>query len=101
VDVASHGSETGKKDKHSEFSEEHLSTYTESTLPKYNYVHVQRLKVRWAVRILVETTETDEVIISEQLNFLASFFHENIFCRQRVNGKDLWRSRIQWSVHSV
>lgn len=43
----------------------------------------------WAVRVLVERPETDEVVISEQLDLFASFFHENIFCRQRMDIEDL------------
>ena len=48
--------------------------------------------MRRAIRILVETTEADEVVISEELNLLARFLHLDIFRRQRVNRKHLWRS---------
>ena len=45
--------------------------------------------MRRAVRILVEATEADEVVISEELNLLARFLHLDIFRRQRMDIKHL------------
>ena len=68
------------------------TTHREDAIPEHDDVHVQWLEVRRAVRVLVETTETDEVVIAEQLNLLARLLHLDIFRRQRVNRKHLWRS---------
>ena len=43
----------------------------------------------WAVRILVEGTETDEVVIPEQLNLLSGFLHKNIFRREGMDIENL------------
>src|SRR6266404_4250671 len=42
-----------------------------------------------AVRILVKTPETDEVVRPEELDLLTRFFHLDILCRQRVDPKHL------------
>ena len=52
-------------------------------------IHIERLKVGRAIWVLVETTETDKVVVPEQFNFLASFLHENIFCGKRMDGEHL------------
>jgi hypothetical protein len=42
-----------------------------------------------AVRVLVEGSEADEVVIAEELDLLTGFFEQNVFCGQRVNAKYL------------
>lgn len=61
----------------------------EDTLAKDDDVHVEGLEVGWAVGVLVEGAETDEVIGPEELNLFAGFFHLDIFCRERMNVEDL------------
>ena len=46
-------------------------THGEDALAEDDDVHVERLEVRRAHVVLLETTETDKVIIAEQLYFLA------------------------------
>ena len=41
------------------------------------------------VWILVEASETDEVVVAEELDLLACFFHLNIFCGQRMDTENL------------
>jgi hypothetical protein len=43
----------------------------------------------WAIWVLVEGTETDEVVIPEQLNLFTGFLHKNILRRERVDIEDL------------
>ena len=42
-----------------------------------------------AVWILVEASETDEIVSSEQLDLLTRFLHLNILCGKRVYSKYL------------
>ena len=57
------------------------------SVTEYNDIHVEGLKVGWAVWVLVERAETDEVVIAEKLNLFASLFHQNILGRQRMDAK--------------
>ena len=61
----------------------------ERALSEYDHVHVERLEVGWTVRVLVEGAETDKVIVSEQLNFLASLLHQDIFNSEGMDAKHL------------
>jgi hypothetical protein len=45
--------------------------------------------VRGAVGILVETSETDKIIITEELDLFTGLFHLNVFGRERVDRKYL------------
>jgi hypothetical protein len=75
-------------------------TYGENTFSEYDDVHVERLKVGGAVLILVETAETDKIIVAEQFYLLARFFHLDIFCRQRMDRKHLAKNERQSSTHT-
>lgn len=66
-----------------------LTTYGEYAFSEYDNVHVEGLEVCRTVLILVETSETDEIIVPEKLNLFADFLHLDIFCGQRVNIEDL------------
>ena len=52
-------------------------------------VHVERLEVRRAERVLVEAAEADEIIRPEQLDLLARLLHLDILRRERVDIEDL------------
>ena len=41
------------------------------------------------VWVLVERAETDEIIVAEKFNLLASLFHKDIFCCKRVDAEYL------------
>jgi hypothetical protein len=58
-------------------------------LAEHDDVHVQRLEMCWAVRILVEAPETDEVVRSEKLDLLTRFLHLNILCSKWMDSKNL------------
>lgn len=55
-------------------------TYRQDALTKDDDVHVQRLEIGGAVRILIEASETNEVVVPEKFNLLASFLHLDVFC---------------------
>ena len=74
--------------------------YRKDALSEDDDVHVERLKVRRAVLILLETSETDKVVGSEKFDLFASFLHENIFCCKRVNREDLFFSAKRRKKHS-
>ena len=61
------------------------STYRECTFSKDDDVHVERFEVGLGIRVLVERSETDQVVVSEQFNFLSSLFKQNIFGGKRMN----------------
>lgn len=61
----------------------------QSALAEDDDVHVERLEIGLRVRILVEGSETDQVVVSEQLDLFACLFEQDIFSRQRVNTKYL------------
>ena len=61
----------------------------EDALAEDDDVHVQRLEVRRAVRVLVERAEAHEVVVPEELDLLARLLHEDVLCRQRVDGEHL------------
>lgn len=65
------------------------TSYRKNTVTEDNDIHVERLEVCGTVWVLVETAETDEVIITEEFNLLARFLHLDILCSERVNGEDL------------
>ena len=62
----------------------------EDALAEDDDVHIERLEVGWAVRVLVEGAETDEVVVPEEFDFFASFFHEDIFSCQWMDREDLF-----------
>jgi hypothetical protein len=68
-------------------------THGEYTFPEHDDVHVEWLEVSRAVLVLVEATEAHKVIVPEELDLLASFFHLDVFCRQWVDREDLMRDR--------
>jgi len=45
--------------------------------------------VSWTVWILIETPETDEIIVAEQLDLFARFFHLNVFGCQGMDTENL------------
>lgn len=47
-------------------------THRQGALAEDDDVHVERLEVRLGVRVLVERTETDQIVVPEQLNLLSS-----------------------------
>jgi hypothetical protein len=47
-------------------------THRQGALAEDDDVHVERLEVRLGVRVLVERSETDKIVIPEQLNLLSS-----------------------------
>lgn len=49
-----------------------VTTYTQSTLAEDDDVHVERFEIRLTVRILVERSETDEIVVPEELDLLSS-----------------------------
>ena len=61
----------------------------EYSLTEHDDVHVQRLEMCWAVWILIEAPETNEIVCSEELDLLTRFLHLNIFCSKWVNAKNL------------
>ena len=63
--------------------------YREDAFPEDNDVHVERLEICRAVWILVKATETNEIVVPEQLDLLPRFFHLDILRRKGVNRKDL------------
>ena len=65
------------------------TSYRKNTITEDDDIHVERLEVSRAVWILVETTETDEVIVSEKLNLFSSFFHLDILSREGMDMEDL------------
>ena len=67
------------------------TAYRKNALSEDDDVHVQRLQIRWAEVILFETSETDEVVVPEELDLLAGFLGLDIFCRERMDTKDLLR----------
>ena len=63
--------------------------YRKDALSEYDDVHVERFEVGWAVWILVETTEADQVVVSEQFDLFSCFFHLDILSREWMNMEDL------------
>ena len=64
-------------------------TYRKNPLTEDNDVHVERLEICRAVWVLVKATETNEIVVPEQLDLLPRFFHLDILRRKGVNRKDL------------
>ena len=64
-------------------------TYGKRSFTENDDVHVERLQICRAVLILVETPETDKIIVVKQLYLLSRFLHLDIFSRQRVDGEHL------------
>ena len=64
-------------------------TYREDAFTEDDDVHVQRFQIRGAVWVLIEATETYEVVVPEQLDLLPGFFHLDILRCQGVDGEDL------------
>jgi hypothetical protein len=64
-------------------------TYRKCAFSEDDDVHVERLKVCRAILILVETSETNEIVIPEKFNLFTRFFHENIFRCQWMDIEDL------------
>ena len=69
--------------------EREIEAYRECTLPKDDDVHIQRLQVGWTVRILIETSEANQIIISEQLYFLSGLLHLDVLGGQRMKFENL------------
>ena len=64
-------------------------THRQDALAEHDNVHVQRLEIGGAVRILIEAPKTNEVVTPEEFNLLASFLHLDVFCGQGVDGEHL------------
>ena len=64
-------------------------THRECSFPEDNDVHVERFEVGWAVRVLVETTEADKVVVPEKFDLFSCFFHLDILSREWMNMEDL------------
>lgn len=64
-------------------------THGQGPFTEYDDVHIQGFKVCLTIRILIERSETDQVVVPEQLDLLSSFFQQDILCRQRVDPKHL------------
>jgi hypothetical protein len=45
--------------------------------------------MRGTIRVLIEATEADEVIVPEKFNLFAYLFHLNIFSREGMNREHL------------
>lgn len=41
------------------------STYRKSSLPEHDHIHVDWIQVSRAIWVLVETPETDEIVVAE------------------------------------
>jgi hypothetical protein len=78
-----------------------LNAYRQNAFAEYDNIHVQWFEIRWAIWVLVETAETNKVIIAEKLNLFPSFFHLNVFRGKRVDGKDLLKIDGQLSVRLI
>jgi len=65
------------------------ATYRECTFSKDDNVHVERFEVGLRVRVLVERSETDQVVVSEQLDLFSSLFQQNILGCKGMDTKDL------------
>lgn len=65
------------------------STYRECTFSKDDDVHVERFEVGLRIRVLVERSETDQVVVSEQLDLFSGLFQQNILGREGMDTKDL------------
>ena len=65
------------------------TTHGKDPLAEDDYVHVQRLEVCWAVRILVKAPETDQIVCSEELDLLTRFLHLDILCGKRMDPENL------------
>jgi hypothetical protein len=65
------------------------STYRKRSFSEHHHVHVDGVQVGRAIRILVETPETDEIIVAEQFDLLPRLFHLDIFSGQGMNSKNL------------
>lgn len=68
-------------------------TYREYPLAEDDDVHIERLQICGTHVVLLETTETNEIIVAEQLDLLTRFFHLDIFSCKGMDGKDLIRYR--------
>ena len=65
------------------------TTHGKDPLAEDDDVHVQRLEVCWAVRILVKAPETDQIVCSEELDLLTRFLHLDILCGKRMDPENL------------
>jgi hypothetical protein len=65
------------------------ATHRQCPLSEYYNVHIQWLQMRWAVGILVETSETDKVVVTEQFNLFTRLLHLNVFRSQWMYRKNL------------
>jgi hypothetical protein len=68
-------------------------THREGALAEDDDVHVERLEIGLAVRVLVKRSETNEVVVSEQLDLFASLLEQDVFGCERVDAKHLSRQR--------
>ena len=68
-----------------------LETYRQGALAENDNVHVERLEIGLRVRVLVERSETDEIVVPKQLDLFARLFEQDILSRQGVDAKDLLR----------
>lgn len=64
------------------------------TLTEDNDVHIERFEMGGAVRVLVKGSEADQIIISEEFDFFASFLHKDIFSCEWMDGEDLQRKSV-------
>src|SRR5882762_2751837 len=49
----------------------------------------------WTVRVLVETTKTNKVVITEKFNFFSCFFHLDIFRCEGMDAENLAETKYQ------
>ena len=64
-------------------------TYREYAFTEDDDIHVERLEICRAIWILVEATETHQIVVPEKLDFLSRLLHLNILCGKRMNGENL------------
>jgi hypothetical protein len=50
-------------------------TYREDAFPEDDNIHVDGLEVCWTVRILVESAKANQIIVTEEFDFLTGFLH--------------------------
>ena len=64
-------------------------THRQGSFAEDDDVHVQRFEVGLTIGILIERSETHEVVVSEQFNLFSGLLEQDIFRRQGMNAKDL------------
>lgn len=64
-------------------------TYRNDAAREDQGIYAHRIQKVVAVGIEDKCPEANKVVVEEHLALLPSFLHQNIFCRQRVDSKDL------------